>query len=153
MIDRNARRLLELVNQLLDFRKVEQKSLVMRFAPQNICELLRSVCERFEPTFAQGGKRFSVEYPDSHFTAIIDREAIVKVVSNLLTNANKYTKDDVRLVCIEEPDGEHFRIEVTDNGVGIRPEDRERIFMPFYQAQDNKPGTGIGLEAHRAYRR
>lgn len=145
VIDRNARRLLELVNQLLDFRKVEQKSLVMRFAPQNICELLRSVCERFEPTFAQGGKRFSVEYPDSHFTAIIDREAIVKVVSNLLTNANKYTKDDVRLVCIEEPDGEHFRIEVTDNGVGIRPDDRERIFMPFYQAQGNKPGTGIGL--------
>jgi DNA-binding response OmpR family regulator len=44
-----------------------------------------------------------------------------------------------------EPDGEHFRITVSDNGVGIREEDRKRIFDPFFQAQDNKPGTGIGL--------
>lgn len=67
------------------------------------------------------------------------------MVSNLLTNANKYTKDDVRLSCGIEPDGEHFRIVVSYNGVGIREEDRKRIFEPFFQAMDNKPGTGIGL--------
>ena len=145
VIDRNAHRLLELVNQLLDFRKVEQQSLVMHFAPQNIYELIQNVSVRFAPTFEQGGKRFTVEYPDEHFTAIIDKEAITKVVSNLLTNANKYTKDDVRLTCVVEPDGEHFRVVVSDNGVGIREEDRQRIFDAFFQAQDNKPGTGIGL--------
>ena len=145
VIDRNAHRLLELVNQLLDFRKVEQQSLVMHFAPQNIHELIEGVSERFAPTFEQGGKHFTVDCPDQHFTAIIDREAITKVVSNLLTNANKYTKDDVRLICGVEPDGEHFRIVVSDNGVGIREEDRQRIFEPFFQAMDNKPGTGIGL--------
>lgn len=145
VVERNARRLLELVNQLLDFRKVEQKALVMHFAPQNIRQLIHSVSERFATTFAQGGKEFTVDYPDPRFTAIIDREAITKIISNLLTNANKYTKDKVHLLCVEEPDGEHFRIEVSDNGVGVRPEDRERIFAPFYQAQDNKPGTGIGL--------
>ena len=145
VIDRNAHRLLELVNQLLDFRKVEQQSLVMHFAPQNIHELIEGVSERFAPTFEQGGKHFTVDCPDEHFTAIIDREAITKVVSNLLTNANKYTKDDVRLTCGVEPDGEHFRIVVSDNGVGIREEDRQRIFEPFFQAMDNKPGTGIGL--------
>ena len=145
VIDRNAHRLLELVNQLLDFRKVEQQSLVMHFAPQNIHELIEGVSERFVPTFEQGGKRFTVDCPDEHFTAIIDKEAVTKVVSNLLTNANKYTKDDVRLSCGIEPDGEHFRIVVSDNGVGIREEDRKRIFEPFFQAMDNKPGTGIGL--------
>ena len=145
VIDRNAHRLLELVNQLLDFRKVEQQSLVMHFAPQNIHELMHSVCERFVPTFEQGGRRFTVSYPDEHFTAIIDKEAVTKVISNLLTNANKYTKDDVRLTCVVEPDSEHFRIAVSDNGVGVREEDRQRIFEPFYQAEDNKPGTGIGL--------
>ncbi len=149
VIDRNAHRLLELVNQLLDFRKVEQQSLVMHFAPQNIYELIQNVSVRFAPTFEQGGKRFTVEYPDEHFTAIIDKEAITKVVSNLLTNANKYTKDDVRLTCIVEPDGEHFRVVVSDNGVGIREEDRQRIFDAFFQAQDNKPGTGIGLNIVR----
>ena len=145
VLDRNAHRLLELVNQLLDFRKVEQLMLVMHFAPQNIHELIRSVSERFAPTFEQGGKQFTVTYPDERFTAIIDREAVIKVISNLLTNANKYTKDDVRLSCIVEPDGEHFRIEVSDNGIGIKPEDQHRIFEPFFQAEGNKPGTGIGL--------
>ena len=145
VIDRNAHRLLELVNQLLDFRKVEQQSLSLHFAPQNVRELIESVSTRFAPTFEQSGKQFTVDYPDAHFTAIIDREAITKVVSNLLTNANKYTKDIVNLRCLVEPDGEHFRIEVADNGVGIREEDRQRIFEPFFQAQDNKPGTGIGL--------
>ena len=145
VIDRNAHRLLELVNQLLDFRKVEQHSLVMHFAPQNIHDLISSVSERFAPTFEQSGKHFVVDYPDEHFTAIVDKEALTKVISNLLTNANKYTKDEVRLSCITEPDGEHFRIVVTDNGIGIREEDRSRLFEPFFQAQDNKPGTGIGL--------
>ena len=145
VIDRNAHRLLELVNQLLDFRKVEQKSLIMHFAPQNIHELMVSVSERFAPTFEQNGRRFTVDYPNEHFTAIIDKEAVIKTISNLLTNANKYTKDEVRLSCVEDPDGQHFRIMVSDNGVGIREEDRQRIFQPFFQAEGNKPGTGIGL--------
>lgn len=145
IIDRNAHRLLELVNQLLDFRKVEQHMLVHNFTPRNIKELLQAVCERFAPTFQQNGMQFTVNYPDEHFTAIVDGEAITKVVSNLLTNANKYSKTRVTLSCILEPDEEHFRITVSDDGVGIRPEDREHIFEPFFQAQNNKPGTGIGL--------
>ena len=145
VIDRNAHRLLELVNQLLDFRKVEQQSLVMHFAPQNIHELMISVSERFVPTFEQNGKQFTVDYPSEHFTAIVDKEAIIKTISNLLTNANKYSKDEVSLKCIEDPDGQRFRISVSDNGIGIREEDRKRIFQPFFQAEGNKPGTGIGL--------
>jgi signal transduction histidine kinase/ActR/RegA family two-component response regulator len=145
VIDRNAHRLLELVNQLLDFRKVEQQSLVMHFAPHNIYQLIVSVSERFAPTFEQNGKHFIVEYPSEHFTAIVDKEAIIKTISNLLTNANKYTKDQVRLSCSEDPDGEHLRISVSDNGVGIRQVDQERIFQPFFQAEGNQPGTGIGL--------
>lgn len=145
VIDRNAHRLLELVNQLLDFRKVEQQSLTVSFAPENVYDLLHAVCERFAPTFAQGDKQFDVVYPDSHFTAIIDREGVTKVVSNLLTNANKYAKSHVQLSCIVEADGEHFRIEVSDDGTGISPADQARIFEPFFQAQTSKPGTGIGL--------
>ena len=145
IIDRNAHRLLELVNQLLDFRKAEQHMLVCNFKPQNINELLHAVCERFAPTFQQNGRQFTVNYPDEHFTAIVDGEAITKVVSNLLTNANKYSKTSVVLTCIVEPDDNHFRITVSDDGVGIREEERQRIFEPFYQAEGNKPGTGIGL--------
>ena len=149
MIDRNAHRLLELVNQLLDFRKVEQKNMPMRFAPHNICQLMHNVCERFAPTFQQAGRQFTVDYPDEYFTAIVDAEAVTKVVSNLLSNANKYTKSRVSVRCFEESGTGNFRIEVEDDGIGITEQDRERIFQPFYQAADNKPGTGIGLSIVR----
>ncbi len=145
VIDRNAHRLLELINQLLDFRKVEQQMLVVNPAPTNIRALLQAVCERFAPTIEQGGRQFTAEYPDEHFTAIVDGEAITKVVSNLLTNAIKYTKSSVSLRCLVEPDDAHFRITVSDDGVGIREADLEHIFEPFFQAQAGKPGTGIGL--------
>ena len=145
IIDRNAHRLLELVNQLLDFRKVEQQSLVMRFASHNVSELMHSVSERFEPTFQQGGKTLTTVYPPQRFSAIIDREGITKVISNLLTNAVKYSNSAAELRCIIDPDESRFQIIVTDDGVGIKPEDQQRIFAPFFQAEGNKPGTGIGL--------
>ena len=145
IIDRNAHRLLDLVNQLLDFRKVEKQTYVMNFKVQNVSAMIRAVSERFEPTFTQNGVKFVTEYPESHFTAILDCEAVTKVISNLLTNARKYTRDYVRLSCLVAPDENHFIIEVEDNGVGINKTDLERIFEDFYQAADNKPGTGIGL--------
>lgn len=145
IIDRNAHRLLDLVNQLLDFRKVEKQTYVMNFKVQNVSAMIRAVSERFEPTFTQNGVKFVTEYPESHFTAILDCEAVTKVISNLLTNARKYTCDYVRLSCLVAPDENHFIIEVEDNGVGINKTDLERIFEDFYQAADNKPGTGIGL--------
>lgn len=144
VIDRNAQRLLNLVNQLLDFNKVQQQGLQVRFKLNNIAQLMHAVAERFEPTLKKKGARLVVDYPAEDFAAIIDNEAITKVVSNLMTNASKYTKDYVRLSC-RLVDKEHFRIEVEDNGIGIHKDEMNKIFTAFYQARDNKPGTGIGL--------
>ena len=145
VIDRNAQRLLTLVNQLLDFNKVQQKGLQVHFRLQNISKLMHAVAERFEPTLQQKGARLEVDYPADDFSAIIDSEAITKVISNLMTNATKYTRDYVHLSCRLAEDGEHFIISVEDNGMGISPDEQEKIFAAFYQTHDNKPGTGIGL--------
>lgn len=145
MIDRNAHRLLYLVNQLLDFRKVQTNSFVTKFKQQSVAQLLQAVSERFEPTFQQKGISFTVNYPDDRFTATLDAEAITKVVSNLLTNATKYARDKVELSCRVDNANQQFSLIVADNGMGVRPEDQKRIFQPFFQAADNKPGTGIGL--------
>lgn len=145
IIDRNSQRLLFLVNQLLDFRKVEREGMRFKYASCNICQLLKAVSERFEPTIVQHGAHFEVNYPEEDFTAVIDHEAITKVISNLLTNASKYTKDKVVLSCSVCPESHTFIIEVADNGVGISEEDQKEIFKPFFQAVDNKPGTGLGL--------
>lgn len=145
IIDRNSQRLLYLVNQLLDFRKVEQKEMRMRFTSQSIRELMESVCERFSPTLHQKGVSFSVVYPDKDFHADVDKEAITKVLSNLLTNANKYTQNMIEVRFEALPEQQLFSIQVKDNGKGMNKEELGKIFKPFYQASENKPGTGIGL--------
>lgn len=145
IIDRNSQRLLYLVNQLLDFRKVEQKEIRMKFSSQSIKELMQAVCERFSPTLQQNGVNFSVTYPDEHFHADVDKEAMTKVLSNLLTNANKYTQSRIEVRFQEHPEKQTFSIEVQDNGKGMNEEELTKIFKPFYQASENKPGTGIGL--------
>lgn len=145
IIDRNSQRLLYLVNQLLDFRKVEQKEMRMKFSSQSIKELMQAVCERFSPTLQQNGVSFSVTYPDEHFHADVDKEALTKVLSNLLTNANKYTQSRIEVRFQEHPEKQTFSIEVQDNGKGMNEEELTKIFKPFYQASENKPGTGIGL--------
>ena len=144
VIDRNAQRLLNLVNQLLDFNKVQQSGMQVHFKLQNISRLMHAVAERFEPTLQKNGTRLEVVYPSDDFVAIVDKEAITKVISNLMTNATKYTKNFIRLSC-EVVNSEFFRIEVSDNGDGVSADEQDKIFSAFYQAKDNKPGTGIGL--------
>lgn len=141
VIDRNAQRLLLLVNQLLDFNKVQQKGMQVHFRLNNISKLMHAVAERFAPTFEQKSIRLDVDYPAHELVAMIDQEAITKVISNLMSNALKYTEDYVRLSCRLLENGTHFRIEVEDNGLGISPDEKEKIFGAFYQARDNKPGT------------
>lgn len=145
IIDRNSQRLLFLINQLLDFRKVEQGGIKIRCTSQPIGPLLKSTAERFKPFTTQGGVQLQLDLPDADFTAQVDAEAIIKLVSNLLTNAHKYTKDRILLFCRVQPEQQAFVIRVTDNGNGISPEEQQKIFKPFYQATDNKPGTGLGL--------
>ncbi len=83
--------------------------------------------------------------PDDDFAPNLNSEAITKLVSNLLSNALKYTRDQVRLTCNVQPEDATWTITVSDNGPGISAEDQKKIFRPFYQANENKPGTGIGL--------
>lgn len=145
IIDRNSQRLLYLVNQLLDFRKVEQNEMRMSFSTQSIKPLMKAVCERFQPSFKQKGITLTVNYPDDSFQADLDKEAITKVLSNLLTNANKYTKDQIQVSFSEQPSQQTFTIQVADNGRGMSQDEQKKIFKPFYQGAENKPGTGIGL--------
>ncbi len=146
IINRNSQRLLNLVNQLLDFRKVEQGAFTLSIGKYRIYELLDNVYERFKPVVEQRGIEFTFDCPEKNLEAFVDQEAITKVVSNLLTNANKFTKDKIILACSFHKDLACFTVSVTDNGCGIPDEERHKIFQPFYQvAGRGKPGTGIGL--------
>lgn len=144
VINRNAHRLLDLVNQILDFNKVQNEGHKLVFKPVCISKLMKAVAVRFEPTLKLRGVSFSVTYPQDDFCAIVDEEGVTKILSNLMTNAMKYTRSSVSLSC-RVADADTFVLEVADDGQGISTQDQAKIFAPFYQANDNKPGTGIGL--------
>ena len=145
VIDRNSKRLLELVNQLLDFRKMESRTTDYTMQPCRVAPLLQTIVERFRTSMEERGIHLEAQLPDNDFAPCLNSEAITKLVSNLLSNALKYTKDDVRLRCSVQPNDATWTIAVSDNGPGISEEDQKKIFRPFYQANENKPGTGIGL--------
>ncbi len=159
IINRNSMRLLTLVNQLLDFRKVEQGAFALSPAKYPIYELLENICERFRPLIEQRGIEFTLNHQEKDFEAVVDQEALTKIISNLLTNANKFTKDKISLSCKADQQSNSFKITVSDNGCGIPEDKKEKIFHPFYQiAGSGKPGTGIGLnlvkslvEAHHGF--
>lgn len=144
IINRNSQRLLSLVNQLLDFRKAEEKAFIINFSEQNMYDLLNSLYIRFKPLAEQKNISLSLDVEDQELTAVVDAEALTKIVSNLLTNAVKYAKSRISVSGIYESD--KVVISVLDDGPGIQPNEHKNIFLPFYQvSQGQKPGTGIGL--------
>jgi signal transduction histidine kinase/ligand-binding sensor domain-containing protein/DNA-binding response OmpR family regulator len=144
-IDRNSRRLLSLVNQLLDFRKIEQDpDIKLDFTRRNIPALLNSIVETYMPYMTQSGMKVMVSGMED-FEAEVDLEAVTKIMSNLLTNAAKYAGSMVELKCIRNEAEQNFQIIVDDDGCGIPHNERDNIFKPFYRLSESKSGTGIGL--------
>jgi signal transduction histidine kinase/DNA-binding response OmpR family regulator len=152
IIFKNSKRLLFLINQLLDFRKAEQQTSKLTFTRQNIYELLKNIFDRFKPSVEQKRCTIIFQADNEYFEAMVDSEVLTKSVSNLLSNALKYTKDriEIQLQSANSSQLQTFKITVTDNGVGIAPEKQEIIFKPFYQVDENNAGTGIGLSLIKA---
>lgn len=144
IINKNSQRLLSLVNQLLDFRKAEQGNYVPNITSQNIYHLLHNVYDRFNPLILKKEIDLELKVKNKELTALIDADAFTKITSNLLTNAIKYAKSEIKIELIEDHD--HFHLLIVNDGDSINEKEFENIFKPFYQiAYQNKPGTGLGL--------
>lgn len=149
IIERNGNRLLSLVNQLMDFRKVEEKSYTVQMGPVNIKSLVEQITNEFKLYNVHKAVTIELKLPAVDCWANIDSEAFTKVLANLLSNAMKFTKDSI-VVGIEEVQGEkEWNVYVRDNGCGIAKKDQSSIFDSFYQVHQDMPsdyiGTGIGL--------
>ena len=147
----NTHRLLDLVNQLLDFRKTETRGLRLRFARTEVSELLQHTFLRFTLSARQRGLRFTLDRPKEVW-ARVDREALTKIVSNLFSNAVKYAATYIRVelsVC-----GERLVLSVCNDGTPVPAGMREEIFKPFIQYEAGgartTSGTGIGLALARS---
>ena len=153
MMDKNTNRLIDLTNQLLDFRKAEANNLALNFTRTDINELLREVYSNLKPAAEQKTLNFKLELPRIALQAFVDVEAVRKILTNLLSNSIKYSDKIVitRLLPFNSEDTS-FTIEVRNDGNLIPYHLKEKIFEPFYRMKETEkqPGTGIGLALSRS---
>lgn len=151
VIVQNTKRLLELTGQLLDFQKIGANKLFMKFESVDITALLRGIVIRFEVTFNLNNKELILKLTEEEIWAAVDKEAITKIVSNLLNNALKYASKCIQVEL--EKDESYFTIRVISDGNKIPEEVCQYIFEPFYQMEKGgapKNGVGIGLSLARS---
>lgn len=151
IVTKNANRLLDLANQLLDFRKTEIEGYKLNFVQTDIISLIRETYERFHDTAEQEALQMVVEANVPSYYAFIDKEACTKILSNLLSNAVKYAKSKI-IIRFEAAENEWFTIAIMNDGRTIPDEIREKIFEPFFRDDSSihKSGTGLGLPLARS---
>lgn len=156
VVDKNTNRLLDLTNQLLDFRKIEKQGFQLTFARCNVSEILRETYLRFSLLAKKNNIEFAIKLPKDDFYAVLDRESVIKIVSNLFSNAVKHAESLINVeLSFGNIDNEpFFNIIVKNDGMLIPEEQRDEIFKPFVQYLSNKNslknGTGLGLALSRS---
>lgn len=153
MIQRNTRILIQLVGEILDFRKVQNDRAELhlnRFALQTE---IASWAEDFRAVAARRKITINVDTAgvDKDALIIADRDKLEHIYFNLMSNALKYTPEGGRITTTVSYDRQRFTISVSDTGKGIAPAELPRLFERFYQAQGSIGGTGIGLSLVKAY--
>jgi signal transduction histidine kinase/streptogramin lyase len=147
IMERNTNRLLDIANQLLDFRQTEVKGFSLHFGETDVAELLSDLHASFRPLAIQHGLQFSLDLPHAHFSAMVDADSLQKIIGNLYSNAIKYaaTKVLVRFAVLD--DEGKFRVEFKNDGYLVPYNMRDKIFEPFFRMTEtsNQKGTGIGL--------
>lgn len=147
----NTNRLLDLVNQLLDFRKTETQGFKLDIVEYNVSDILQDVYKRFKSLARQKGLELRVDFPESLY-ALVDKEGLTKIISNMLTNAIKYSETYIHIRLYSED--EKLMLSVCNDGHIIPVEMREEIFKPFIQYKGGVLsavlGTGIGLALARS---
>ena len=148
IIDHNARRILGLVNQILDIRKIDKQQMRLSCQETEMVPFINNILKVFATHAQERNILFAFEHPKD-VTAWIDRVQFDKVIQNLLSNAFKFTPDGGDITIHLQSDQSQFTISVTDTGTGLRETDIPKLFTRFYQSASNqalgKEGTGIGL--------
>jgi signal transduction histidine kinase len=153
MMERNTNRLVALVTQIMDFRKIETKGFSIDFVKLNISELLKESYLTFAPLAKKRQLNYNIDLPPADVYAFADEDSLQKIFSNLFNNAVKYAGSEVniRMLSIDDT-AETVIIEIENDGPQIPEEMREKIFEPFYRLKEivKKQGTGLGLALARS---
>ncbi len=148
LVDRNSDRLMHLVNQLLEFRRMENKMMSLRLEKMDIIGFIQELFSSFSDVAKQKKIHYELNCPQNAVVGYFDRSCIDKVLYNLLSNAIKYTPEMGRIILevkvLPEPYNQ-LEICVIDNGVGIPEEQRDELFSRFNRSRYLSGSMGIGL--------
>ncbi|MBO5768930.1 MAG: response regulator, partial [Bacteroidales bacterium] len=147
VVQKNVRRILNLVNQILDLRKVQSKMMKYLIEPVEVKASLSSLMQNFEEMARQHRIDFNLVCPDD-ISLWVDRDKFDKIFFNLLSNAFKYTTQGKRIQINVSQDAKTLSIAVEDEGVGIRKDDVDRLFNRYETVMSQnvfKASSGIGL--------
>ena len=152
LMKKNANILLRLVNQILDFRKVENGRMELHLEPFDLLSSFRGWNDSFRMALLKKHISFSFEVtPDTDFRMMADSEKMERIYFNLLSNAVKYTPENGKIVVKLEAETTNYRFSVFNSGSHISPKEVDAIFERFYQIDGHQAGTGIGLALVRAF--
>ena len=148
IVQQSSRQLLSLISDVLDLAKVEAGKLGLEREPFDLRQLLERSGRVFGEEAGRRGLRFALDVRVAQARVVGDRLRVEQVLNNLLSNALKFTPQGAVGLELEAGEGS-FTVTVADTGVGIRDEDREKLFRPFGQIETGLPGasegTGLGL--------
>lgn len=159
-IRRNAKRLLNLVDQLLDFKNLQEQELKADLRRNDIVPFIRDACDSFSDLSQRKRIRFTFDSAIAHLLIDFDADKMERILFNLLSNAFKFTPEGgevtLQLSCGSDDAQQNWLyIKVSDTGIGISPEHHEKIFDRFFQDEANasvlNQGSGIGLSIVREF--
>ena len=152
-IRKNSTKLLNLINQLLDLRKIDTHKMELKVGSNNINSFVKTIFKSFKPLALQNNINYTFVPIEKSALLWFDADKMETVISNLLSNAFKFTPPDgtitVKIDSTKNEAEKHMAIAVSDSGKGILKKEQKNIFNRFYQVEENgetrKSGTGIGL--------
>jgi signal transduction histidine kinase len=143
-----------LIEDLLDMSRIDAGTLRLEPTRFPMALVLQEVAESMSPIFADKRQRFELELPPADAYVFADRARIVQVVSNLLSNASKYTHEDASVTLRGEARDGAVYVSVKDTGIGISDEDQKHLFQLFFRADNPETrrvqGSGLGLTIVRS---
>ncbi len=138
-----------LLSDLFDLSRVEANELELNLAPVDLSDVVMGVVESMTPIVEEKSQNISVECPDCIFGVYGDRARLDQVVTNLLSNASKYSPANTEIKISVSIEDSRCVIELSDQGIGISKEDQKKLFTPFFRADNAETrevrGTGLGL--------
>ena len=149
VINKESHRLTQLINNILDFSRIEAGRKEYRFAPTDVARVVREVIESYRFQIEQQGFELALDVAEDIPVVPADEEALGQAILNLVNNAIKYSRDTKSIRIDVRREGPKVLVSVTDRGIGIPRGEHKKIFEKFYRGEDSlvheTKGSGLGL--------